>query len=794
MQIVNETTLIETAGLERTTSFGFRASSVAFRVLSSGLYSDKIRAVLREVACNAADAHIAAGKPQQPIRIKLPTTLDSQFYIQDFGKGLADDAVQELFATYFSSSKTQDNALTGGFGLGSKSPFAYADQFQVESVHEGVHNTYLAFIAEDGQPAISLVGSMPAQPEWTSGMRIGFPVRAADNAEFERKAMAVLPWLSVPVTLCSARGVNILEPYEPKHRIELPSGTLLRFERNPGISILMGGVLYPVDPAKVEMPLEERLQMKALRQLDPCFQVPIGSVTPAASREALQYDELTRQRIRQLMNDAFKELQRHCHSTLGLDSMSSWAAAKEFKKQCSEVDELPANAHSRSAALDLTVQTLAALANIYDNSAALEEGSDLTRLLVDVANKVAHGTVQLPGWVGTAADPVRVRWLARASGVGAPTSVRLVREGAVGRKPKGSKLHLSLNSAVMYADAANALLRAHAALKQGDLANLILIEGRKTVTQDYAKRLVQALGGPALLSSSAFAPLDAVPARKSPSDRIREARNGCQVWVERPGSESEERMTVEQFLANYGTERFGIIVKTSRGRSARSIRYRLSPTQEVRDLHRYSSLVQQLASVTAQFDTPIQLPTLVMVDSMKDAVAAGLVNQFPYHGQELVKSIDEFVSDARGQAQLKNAAIPSSSVFAAVRRQLSGLRYVLATDEAARQWIVDNLDTEDPLRKIVELVPDVAEPVQEKSSAQEFCQIVRALARDVPSLESVAKRFPTDPNDQANEMVEAFRDHHPLSYAFDFSYGLLNQLKAEAPSKFNQLLALILLP
>ena len=124
-------------GLTQTKEFSIRTSAHAFKLLSSGLYSDKISAVLREIGCNAMDAHVEEGTPDRPIEVKLPNRIDHQFYIKDWGPGLSHADIMELYTTYFASTKQTSNDLTGAFGLGSKSPFSYVDSFVVVSVHDG---------------------------------------------------------------------------------------------------------------------------------------------------------------------------------------------------------------------------------------------------------------------------------------------------------------------------------------------------------------------------------------------------------------------------------------------------------------------------------------------------------------------------------------------------------------------------------------------------------------------------------------------------------------------------------
>ena len=82
-----------------------------YRVLSDTLYSDKPRAVVREILCNAWDAHIAAGVTNIPIQITLT---DEFFIVRDFGSGIPDNKMGEIYLTYGGgSTKTHDGKQTG---------------------------------------------------------------------------------------------------------------------------------------------------------------------------------------------------------------------------------------------------------------------------------------------------------------------------------------------------------------------------------------------------------------------------------------------------------------------------------------------------------------------------------------------------------------------------------------------------------------------------------------------------------------------------------------------------------
>jgi hypothetical protein len=73
------------SNVAETGEFRIRNSSKAFGILSSGLYSNKIKAIIRELSCNAVDSHVAADKKDVPFTIHLPTKLEPWFSIRDYG-------------------------------------------------------------------------------------------------------------------------------------------------------------------------------------------------------------------------------------------------------------------------------------------------------------------------------------------------------------------------------------------------------------------------------------------------------------------------------------------------------------------------------------------------------------------------------------------------------------------------------------------------------------------------------------------------------------------------------------
>lgn len=160
-----------------TSKFKIKTSAKTFKILSSNIYQNKVRAIIREISCNAVDGHIAlarTGLPTKPqFDIVLPTSLDPRFICRDYGIGLSKESVFDIFTTYFESTKEDSNDEIGALGLGSKSPFCYTDTFSITSWFNGFKYVYTAFI-QNGEPMVMLISE--TQSNEHTGVEISVPV------------------------------------------------------------------------------------------------------------------------------------------------------------------------------------------------------------------------------------------------------------------------------------------------------------------------------------------------------------------------------------------------------------------------------------------------------------------------------------------------------------------------------------------------------------------------------------------------------------------------------------------
>lgn len=194
-----------------TKSFGIEQTPFFFKILSSSLYERKEEAVLRELSANALDAHIMAGIKDTPIEVILPNELSPELVIRDFGTGMSLFTLEEVYTVYGSSTKRNDNINIGGFGMGSKSPFALTDSFTVESTHNGI-TTNIACYLDEGHPKFSVFSS--TRTDNPSGTTVRVPVPSVHNQKALIKAAETIYsyWTTLP-TIKGAKVTDNLSNY-----------------------------------------------------------------------------------------------------------------------------------------------------------------------------------------------------------------------------------------------------------------------------------------------------------------------------------------------------------------------------------------------------------------------------------------------------------------------------------------------------------------------------------------------------------------------------------------------------
>jgi hypothetical protein len=304
MKLENESTPTVSTGVTKSFAFAMEFNEASFRAYSSTTYTDAIRAVIRELSCNAKDAHVAAGNENTPFEIHLPTSHEPEFWIKDFGTGMDNEEIETLFAMYFGSNKRNSNRFIGALGIGSKSPFAVTDAYNVTSTKGGLTRLYAATV-KNGMPHMEQVGETHVTPNAPNGVMVQFAVPEKDIWEFENKAKIALEFITPRPKMVNAPNFHA---HEQTYIMKTDKWGLRKEARTAAhgytARAIMGNVQYAV--GEIDQSRTNSLQRKILEMpIDMFF--PLGELNFATSREALQLTPKTIAAVLGMCDHIFNE-------------------------------------------------------------------------------------------------------------------------------------------------------------------------------------------------------------------------------------------------------------------------------------------------------------------------------------------------------------------------------------------------------------------------------------------------------------------------------------------------------
>ena len=303
MIITDEKQQVLVAGAQSVDAFTIKASAKAFQILSSNLYSNPLGSMIRELSTNAYDAHVMVAKADEPFHLTLPNSLEPSFKIRDFGPGLSHNDIMNIYTTFFESTKTNSNDVVGCLGLGSKSPFGVSDNFTVTSFFQGEKTIYSAFLNEDRIPSIALFHKEPTDEP--NGLEIEVAINADDFRVFNREVNGQLKYFKTkPLVFGNSNFEwNVEEEY-------LYSGSNWKMVKGGGSPrVVQGQIQYPINVRNMGKEFDEASEVvRDLLAKSVLFEVNIGDVNIAPSREALSYDAKTNQNIIKAAEKILEEL------------------------------------------------------------------------------------------------------------------------------------------------------------------------------------------------------------------------------------------------------------------------------------------------------------------------------------------------------------------------------------------------------------------------------------------------------------------------------------------------------
>ena len=130
---------------------GVNVNNLTFNLMIDGIYTNKLHSVIRELATNARDSIIEAGKGKLIIRVN---TLENstRISIKDTGLGLSEEDAKKYLCNLNASSKRTSNQAVGCLGIGSKSAFSLVPHYQYICVKDGIETQVELFRVEKETP------------------------------------------------------------------------------------------------------------------------------------------------------------------------------------------------------------------------------------------------------------------------------------------------------------------------------------------------------------------------------------------------------------------------------------------------------------------------------------------------------------------------------------------------------------------------------------------------------------------------------------------------------------------
>ncbi len=322
------------------TTMSIENNSMAFRVISKNIYKNGIRAIIRELSTNCVDAHIVKGNTDVSFEVKLPVSHRPSLSIRDFGHGMSEQEIDDIYKIYFKSTKTDKE--NGAYGLGGKSPFAYRDDYYITSYQNGIMKKYKLFWNYELDvpiPDCQKVEEVPTtEPD---GLEVTVPnISPSDFYKFEEEAISVFkhfadvrPVLYGSSGLIAPEKYTLSEPLFSGENYKIYADTK-EYYNTVTCYAIVGSIGYSIQIPE----LGDSLSSEERNLLSKCrfdFYFDKSAIKTGPGREEIVYDKATIAnivaRIKEMHVDVYFRLQRELNAIDGLyDTRMFYAKYKKL--------------------------------------------------------------------------------------------------------------------------------------------------------------------------------------------------------------------------------------------------------------------------------------------------------------------------------------------------------------------------------------------------------------------------------------------------------------------------------
>lgn len=330
-----ESTRVENSG----TMSGFTPAQIAdsdmpmVMKLLTRAYTRPHEAVVRELVANALDSHRDAGVTD-PVEVILPTIDNPSLTVTDCGLGLSSAEFSSTFGNVGASTKRQSLTSTGHIGIGSKSPYAIADQYQVTAVKNGSMIKALFAKTDEGIPTSKIL--FEGATDAGNGVSITVPVDLRHVSTFQGAASDALFWrnrgevevtnLDQPLTHWNDEG----RLHEDLRTENVEMSISQKHTRPPRVR--MGGIGYDIPHTVLDEAGIPHWIIPLIFNLAP------KAAIVAPSREALEDTDSLRTTLADLYQEWLKVIEKHLRSqfesaTSTIDFITKWTNTSSYLMQ-----------------------------------------------------------------------------------------------------------------------------------------------------------------------------------------------------------------------------------------------------------------------------------------------------------------------------------------------------------------------------------------------------------------------------------------------------------------------------
>lgn len=129
-------------------------------------YKNPIESIVREWISNSHDSRKESGKLDKPIIAKLEKRNDGWYFQAiDFGIGINQKTIDEVFTKLGKSTKGHSNDFLGAFGLGSRSGYSYSPYYTVIGRKDGIEGRWIFRRSDEGFTIDTVYNDLPTEEE-----------------------------------------------------------------------------------------------------------------------------------------------------------------------------------------------------------------------------------------------------------------------------------------------------------------------------------------------------------------------------------------------------------------------------------------------------------------------------------------------------------------------------------------------------------------------------------------------------------------------------------------------------